>query len=60
MPRGQKRYWAAVMAWNYDPWHWQERAQEMRSIAEQLKDQDARAKMLRVVANYEKIARTAI
>jgi hypothetical protein len=48
------------MAWNYDPKHWCERAQEMRSIAAKLKDPQAKAKMLRVAADYEKIAQTAI
>jgi hypothetical protein len=48
------------MAWNYDPKHWCDRAREMRSIAVKLKDPQARAKMLRVAADYEKIAQTAI
>jgi len=48
------------MAWNYDPKHWYDRAREMRSIAAKLKDPQAKAKMLCVAANYEKIAQTAI
>jgi hypothetical protein len=42
------------MAWNYDPKNWCDRAQEMRSIAERLKDAEAKAKMLRVAADYER------
>jgi hypothetical protein len=49
-----------LMAWNYDPKHWCDRAREMRSIAAKLKDPQAKAKMLSVAANYEKIAQTAI
>ena len=48
------------MAWTSDPKHWCDRAQEMRSIAERLKNPEAKAKMLRVAADYEKIAQTAI
>jgi hypothetical protein len=43
------------MAWNYDPKHWCERAQEMRSIAAKLKDPQAKAKMLRVCQRRSKI-----
>jgi hypothetical protein len=49
-----------LMAWTYDPKHWHDRAREMRSIAEQLKNPEAKATMLRVAADYEKIAQTAI
>jgi hypothetical protein len=48
------------MAWTYDPKRWHDRAQEMRSIAERLKNREAKARMLRVAADYEKIAETAI
>ena len=48
------------MAWTSDPKHWCDRAQEMRSTAERLKNPDAKAEMLRVAADYEKIAQTAI
>jgi hypothetical protein len=50
---------AVLMAWNYDPKHWCDRARELRSIAE-LKDPQARAKMLSVAADYEEIAQSAI
>jgi hypothetical protein len=39
-----------------DPDHWAKRAQEMRALAEGINDSDARASMLRVAAEYEKIA----
>jgi hypothetical protein len=48
------------MAWNFDPKHWCDRAREMRSIAVKLNDPQARAKMLRVAADYDRIAQTAI
>ena len=48
------------MAWTYDPKHWCDRAHEMRSIANRLKNPQAKAKMLRVAADYENIAQTAI
>ena len=50
----------SVMAWTYDPKRWCDRAQEMRSTAERLKDPEAKARMLRVAADYEKIVQTAI
>ncbi|HEY7300938.1 MAG TPA: hypothetical protein VH684_23850 [Xanthobacteraceae bacterium] len=51
---------AVLMAWNCDPKRWCDRAREMRSIAAKLKNPQAKAKMLRVAADYENIAQTAI
>jgi hypothetical protein len=39
-----------------DPKHWLERAEEARSIADQLSDPDSRRMMLRIAENYERFA----
>jgi hypothetical protein len=42
-----------------DPKHWRERAEGARTLADQMEDQDARRKMLRVADGYEELARRA-
>jgi hypothetical protein len=42
-----------------DPEHWRQRAEESRLIAEQLDDPVARAAMLRIAEDYERIAEQA-
>jgi hypothetical protein len=39
--------------------HWRSRAREARSIAEQVNGADARTTMLRIAAEYERIAERA-
>jgi len=39
-----------------NPEHWQERAEEARSIAEQLSDPESRRMMLRIAEDYERLA----
>jgi len=39
-----------------DPRHWRMRAEEMRRLTEEMRDEDARGMMLRLVNDYEKIA----
>jgi hypothetical protein len=39
--------------------HWQDRAEEARIHAEQISDPEAKRMMLRIAADYEKIARRA-
>ena len=39
-----------------NPAHWQDRAEEARSIAEQMSDPDSRRMMLRIAEDYERLA----
>jgi hypothetical protein len=39
-----------------NPEHWQERAEEARSIAEQMSDPDSKQMMLRIAEDYERLA----
>jgi hypothetical protein len=39
-----------------NPKHWQERAEEARSIAEQLSDPESKRMMLRIAEDYERLA----
>lgn len=41
------------------PEHWLQRAEEVRTAAEGMRDAEARAAMLRVAENYEMIAKRA-
>ena len=43
----------------FDATHWRQRAEETRVYAEQMKDRDARARMLRVAERYELFAKRA-
>jgi hypothetical protein len=42
-----------------DPEHWRQRAQEMRKLAEDIKDSAARQTMLRIAADYDRLAERA-
>jgi len=42
-----------------DPAHWRQRAQEARTIADQLTDLQAKAAMLRIADDYERLAERA-
>ena len=40
-----------------DPEHWRKRAEKMRTLAEEMLDQDSRIIMLRAAGDYERLAR---
>lgn len=42
-----------------DPTHWRARAEEARTVADQIADPEAKRKMLRSVGEYEEMARRA-
>jgi hypothetical protein len=39
-----------------DPAHWQERAKEMRALAEKAGDEESKRAMLRIASDYDKRA----
>lgn len=43
-----------------DPAHWRQRAEAMRRLAEDLRDSEAKGAMLRVAADYDKLAERAM
>jgi hypothetical protein len=42
-----------------DPEHWRSRAEEARSLAEEMTDLEARAMMLRIAEGYDRLAQHA-
>ena len=43
----------------HDPAHWRQRAEQARTIAEQMNDPEAKRMMLRIAEDYEKLAKRA-
>jgi hypothetical protein len=46
-----------AMGFVTDPEHWRERAEDMRLTASSLKDEHAKARMLRIAEGYETLRR---
>jgi hypothetical protein len=42
-----------------DPKHWRERAEQARALADELPDAEAKRRMLKLVGDYEELARRA-
>jgi len=43
----------------HDPAHWRQRAEEARTIADQMADREAKGMMLKIAEDYEKLAKRA-
>jgi molecular chaperone GrpE (heat shock protein) len=42
-----------------DPKHWRERAEEARTVADEMTDEGSKKKMMRIAEDYEELARRA-
>src|SRR6266480_1223289 len=55
----RRREYAMLAVPINDPKHWRDRAEEARTVADQLTDADSKRRMLRIAEDYETLAKRA-
>jgi len=56
---GQRRLRSWAPDFINDPAHWRQRAEEMRTLADDMRDLESKERMLRIADDYDRLARRA-